>query len=951
MPLFETKISPDEKALMELAQKIWAFTVAQNKTPEIILSTAGPINLLRKTLEKNRPAHLSPSLVFLPKILSVDQWLKQTPALVSFPPVKTLLQRWEMVYAQLAQFPMIQTKFGALGEAGKWALVKAIVQACDFLTKAHVRFSIPLGSDMSGLYQQAQEAFEKAIEQAYPQMKHGLIAAEGELILAFWQHLSSTEDPFVREMLGYQLRTAELDKGGLSIPLVWIEMALPSSSLQHVQTTYLQARAQQVGVLYCSMAWETVALWPEALTGSIEAWSPEVNQQVAHNRDARADQQWRLLALPSFEKMAWGALTVLQGHIQAGRHHLALIAQDRLVARRIRALLDRLGPQINVIDRTGWKLSTTAAASALRSYLELMQDPSGPNTSILLGFLKNPMLDLAAWMGALQIPFQGDVEQFSWWVERTILSHVGASDWSDWLHLFAPEQVDDVLDEVQIQFQAQAQQLMRALWQSATLWQDRLQSSQAWVSLLEKDLADLGMLTLLENDSAGLSVLQALQELAGIQALPMRFSAWVQLFDMWLEQSAFVQNQPMREINISFITLSSLRLHPYDAVVMVGCDDRQLPTPQNDGSIFSKGLMAALDERLPHQEYIQQARDLSQLLASHTYVDFLWQEYQQAGEKNRPSAWLSRLQIGSGPLKKDHIVLPLAQTQHMHQPQAIAMVRHPELLPGQISPSAYQTLRSCPYRFFVTYILQLRAPKALQELSEFGVIGTLLHDVLKKFYRLYAKQHEFADADAARDWMCDTLWLVSQQSWQPFIQQNGHLLFERQQWLEQIPAWVDWQLQQEEQGWNFVEAEKNLSYTLELAKGVSLMIKGRVDRIDEHPSYGYRIWDYKFKNLKKIAQSKKNLWDDPQLLIYAKGLERERRIRVQDVGWLTIKDPENKERSVMLEVHAEVLQVLDQQMTGLLNQVWDGQPLPANGPSQVCQYCEARGICRKGMWD
>ena len=28
----------------------------------------------------------------------------------------------------------------------------------------------------------------------------------------------------------------------------------------------------------------------------------------------------------------------------------------------------------------------------------------------------------------------------------------------------------------------------------------------------------------------------------------------------------------------------------------------------------------------------------------------------------------------------------------------------------------------------------------------------------------------------------------------------------------------------------------------------------------------------------------------------------------------------------------------------------DGAPLPANGIETVCQYCEVRGLCRKGAW-
>ena len=138
--MVEKAISPHETALSDIAQQVWAFAQQSEQTPLVLITTNGPITALRQQLELTRPVNMPPKLVFLPKILGLQQWLSQTPSLMHFPPVKTALQRWEMVYAQLAKYPKIQEKFGALGEGGKWALVKAIVQASDFLTRSHFSF-------------------------------------------------------------------------------------------------------------------------------------------------------------------------------------------------------------------------------------------------------------------------------------------------------------------------------------------------------------------------------------------------------------------------------------------------------------------------------------------------------------------------------------------------------------------------------------------------------------------------------------------------------------------------------------------------------------------------------------------------------------------------------------------------------------------------------------------
>jgi ATP-dependent helicase/nuclease subunit B len=56
----------------------------------------------------------------------------------------------------------------------------------------------------------------------------------------------------------------------------------------------------------------------------------------------------------------------------AGIDSIALVALDRLTARRVRALLERA--QIAVRDETGWKLSTTSAAAAVMRWYDLVAD-------------------------------------------------------------------------------------------------------------------------------------------------------------------------------------------------------------------------------------------------------------------------------------------------------------------------------------------------------------------------------------------------------------------------------------------------------------------------------------------------------------------------------------------------------------------------------------------------
>jgi ATP-dependent helicase/nuclease subunit B len=253
----------------------------------------------------------------------------------------------------------------------------------------------------------------------------------------------------------------------------------------------------------------------------------------------------------------------------------------------------------------------------------------------------------------------------------------------------------------------------------------------------------------------------------------------------------------------------------------------------------------------------------------------------------------------------------------------------------------------------VSYLLGLRSPKALQEQSDFGQIGSLLHAILHQFYQMYQTE-TFANGVIQRQWMTDRLENISKEKWGVLIAQNGQLFADQQKWLNQIPLWVDWQLEQESNGWTFSESEKNVEFPLQLSSGDLITIYGRVDRVDIKDNLNLKVWDYKFKSGDQLKKSNEQLNDDPQILIYSKALTQTHRYRQQDVkqaGWISLREANEEHRDLEIEVNADVLNQIEEQICNDLNHVWMGVSMPANGPQQVCKYCDARGICRKGMWE
>ena len=69
-----------------------------------------------------------------------------------------------------------------------------------------------------------------------------------------------------------------------------------------------------------------------------------------------------------FEDEAWAAAAQVLDHLGRDERPVALVALDRVLVRRVRALLERAGARI--ADETGWKMSTTRAGASVMSLLQ-----------------------------------------------------------------------------------------------------------------------------------------------------------------------------------------------------------------------------------------------------------------------------------------------------------------------------------------------------------------------------------------------------------------------------------------------------------------------------------------------------------------------------------------------------------------------------------------------------
>jgi ATP-dependent helicase/nuclease subunit B len=981
-------ITPNTQALTELAKGIWACAKQTQKRPLVVLSTAGPLIGVRAALEQNRPKDLPDKIAFLPQVISFADWLEVAPGAWKFPKKQTDLERWLSVFVNLRKHRVLQSWFKAESEAGAWGLAQAVIDACDSLSEVVVP---QLQSELNDLLQthtldtetwlkKVELVLDQAIAKAYVGLSRKVVDEESAVLLTFWRYLTNIGDPVIRKHLAM---AAHLDLAKVNQhqarPLIWVQTADAKPIDKEVMGKYLNDYAQYAPVIEAALDWQTVALWSEALVGeSITGEFIELNieqeQQLSGNIQVARYQDWRLISARRFEELAWAATKSIESYLIAGKTNIALVAQDRLAARRVRALLARLGPALNIRDETGWKIDTTRAAAAINSWLELIRAPKeGPTASSLLEFLQNPFLDIPACVEKPPEVCIGLLAQ----LEDILIASQAKSGWETFY--MAIERANDYAATHEAAPNEALLKLLQFVRERHYAWQELdLNCSNAY-GLLQQNLQDSGMALALEKDAAGKQLLEVINTFdlrsSNYQNVAMRLPEWISLIKSVLEEASYEEAGKEAQANLSILPLSSTRLRQFDAVVVVGCDEQQLPAFSEPPLFFSDALNRLLKTSTINAQFIQQARDFSQLLVSYPSVDLLWQSKSKSGEPLRPSAWIQRLQTQL-PHWKAVIAKPDSYGGKARPLQkAVASLDQNLPLPLSMSPSAYKALRDCPYKYYVRSLLGLRKAKVFEDGFDASLAGQSLHALLRNFYQSLKTEEQKVgslitqntqNTQARRLWMERELSAISEKEFKRLIEGDGRVLGTLRDWQKQIPSFVDWQLQREAQGWRYQNAELKVGFDMHFVdfdgENHMIRIEGRADRFDVNiqDEQQAEVIDYKNQSMTKIKKRAEHVLDDPQLLIYARAANENptsahlQNHQIDHAQWVSLKVDLKRDKKLLRSLEVEgvpdLMPQFDQQITQDMQNLWSRKEMTAFAPDGVCKYCEARGICRKGMW-
>ena len=702
--------------------------------------------------------------------------------------------------------------------------------------------------------------------------------------------------------------------------------------------------------------------WAVLAAGGREPLADGVLHQAASNgvpvlwlcADGEPEQPFAGVSPPQMavaadaEDEAQRAAAQVLHHLAAGEKPVRLVAQDRVLVRRVHALLERSG--VTVADESGWKLSTTRAGAAVMTLLRAARPTAGSDD--WLDWFKSGM---ATWpsLAAVGLPVSERIGRLEFHLRRAGVTRA----WS-----FAAQ------DAARLHADA------TALWQAGREVLQPVQdiarkSLPEALAELREALAACGAWEALAADAAGRQVLAALRldpaAATGAAWETAARSARVDLggllawVDDVLEQVSF-RPDPLPEgvsADVVITPLARAVLRPFAAVVMPGADENHLGAPGNVSPLLGETTAAelglptqrqrgeaelqafALLLRHPKLTLLRRRSDGDQPLAASPLLERLLLHFERAGISVPECA----------DPRPSEVVLPLPQ--HMPRPSLTGAAQH-VLWPRRLDATAYAHLRVCPYRFLALKSMGLREADELDDTVEARDYGTWLHAVLQRFHGERLQQPWPEADDLARLLACAQA-VQREHGWDDADFLPFATAFERL-----APQYVHWLHEQEKAGAGFVQGEVELGWQpdeLALPGLPPTQLHGRLDRVDRVRAGGetrLRIVDYKASSAARLKEKLAEPLEDTQLPFYAALLEGARYGSADDTGieagYLSLDGAE-----VKWLPHEAVDETAQQLLEGLvsdLQRVAGGAALPALGEGVACEYCAARGLCRRDHW-
>jgi ATP-dependent helicase/nuclease subunit B len=638
----------------------------------------------------------------------------------------------------------------------------------------------------------------------------------------------------------------------------------------------------------------------------------------------------------------------VRSNILHGKRNIAIISEDRKLSRRLRALLERANIQLQ--DKAGWSLATTQAATIIERWLECIEQDFSAYP--LLDCLKSPFIDIAQ----NNTGYMQNVYRF----EHDLIFHENISSnisvykkqlkkrlkrLTHW-----PQNAYNELIEILNHIEKSATAL------SALHASDKKLLLSDFLNTLLDSLENLGIAENYQKDDAGLILLKTFESLKQSLKYSDPTLSW-QDCRIWLGMALESQNftPPTNNTNVQLMTLEQAACLHFDCVIIAATESQHFPGSAKTSPFFNQAVRASLGLLTWETQREQRHELFNQVLLSSPEI-LLTACNEEKGEQKPVSPWLELLvsfyrlafddelenkrlhelvQSNSEVFTSDEKQLPATSRQALS-------ILPDDLIPERISASSYQRLINCPYQYFSADGLRLKALEELSDELKKSDYGERIHLILQVFHNGHDRYGEAYKAEINTDKRRDAEDYLARISEKVFLADLDENVLHNSwlhRWKKHIPAYIDWQVQHQQQ-WRFYQSEKNLESKLD----ASLKIYGRLDRIDKNRDDDtHAIIDY--KTGKTARQEDVDCGENVQLSTYAL-LDDE----ASHVSYLSVDSSQQKVESKAC-LNGDALQenreLNKKRLTELFKQMKNSEPLTAWGDDKVCAYCDFSGLCRK----
>ncbi len=823
------------------------------------------------------------------------------------------------LFAALRANAWVRDSFGPQ-PAALWSLAAGIAQLADELTWAAVDDADAFAGRLQASL--ARHFHRRAARALQPQ---------AQLVLQLWRARRDAGDGATAALRELQARAA-----AASAPLVYLT-GRPGEDVVPWEHAFLQRWSQRAPVLLIDADVRSAlgarpllaAAWPE-LAG-VESDAPIARRGDALAGDALAPPLAIRVASSLEEEASAVARQVLDWR-RAGVESIALVALDRLTARRVRALLERA--QVVVRDETGWKLSTTSAAAALMRWYDLVADDLYWRD--LLDWLKSGFTLAGRPNKAQEVAFferairAGGALQGAGAIRRALADHAAR----------APVQADEA---------AGVAEVLDRIVEQRQITQRAGPTLAAHLRALGTVIDALGMRAALSEDPVGRSVLREIDllgaELAGASGR-VSLAEFRALLAARFEEAAFVDTQV--DSPLVMVSLGAATLRHFDAAVLIGADARHLPAVSGELLFMSNAVRAELGLATAERELSAQGAQLVALLASVPRVAATWRMH-RGDEPNPLSPLLQRLQLVCRRALGDDLLRRPTESRFEVRPLPAARPAPgaAALLPDRVSASQCQSLVDCAYQFYARRLLGLAEPEDVIELPDKRDFGEALHRVLKRFHEEWGDAG-FDTLDPVP--LAASLRRHAARVFEPLIEGAPAMLAFARRCDGLADGYVDWLRQHAAGGWRFRAGEARHALRVALRDGREIELHGRVDRIDANPQGQLQVLDYKAKSVDALRRALKEPGEDIQLPFYGL-LLGEGASTAAYVSFDRARDDRRGVETVTLPQRFDgLVEQVTARLRGDLQRIAEGAPLPAIGAEAVCAYCEMRGLCRRDYW-